>query len=71
MAIGSPIVLAPLLFEDGDGAGSILVDDLGFNGGPFDQRLSDYHPLFAVKQPNLAKFDRPSDLAGKGLHLNQ
>ena len=65
MAIGPPIVLAPLFLEDGDGAGSALVDDLGFDGGPFDQRLSDLYTLVAVDQPNLAEFDRPPTLPGR------
>ena len=60
-----------MFLEDGDGAGSALVDDLGFDGGPFDQRLSDLYTLLAVNQPNLADFDRPSDLPGKGLDLDQ
>ena len=71
MAIGPPIVLAPLFLEDGDGAGSTLVDDFGLDGGPFDQRLSDCYSCVAVNQPNLAEFDRPPDLAGKGFHLDQ
>ncbi len=69
MAIGPPIVLAPLFLEDGDGAGSALVDDLSFDGGPFDQRLSDLYTLVAVDQPNLAEFDRPSDLRREGIPL--
>ena len=60
-----------MFLEDGDGAGSALVDDLGFDGGPFDQRLSDLHTPVAVDQPNLAEFYRPPDLAGEGLHLDQ
>lgn len=71
MAIGSPIVLAPLLLEDGNGAGPTLVDDLGFDCGPFDQGLSNRYARVAVNQPNLAKFDRSPDLAGKRRHLNQ
>ena len=71
MAIGAPIVLSPFFLEDGDGAGSSLVDNLGFDGSPFDQRLSDLYPPVAVDQPNLAEFDRPPDLAGEGLHLDQ
>jgi hypothetical protein len=70
MAIGAPVILAPLFLKDGDGPGSILVDDLGFDGGTFDQRLSDHHTLFAMNQPNLADFDCPPHLAGKGLHLD-
>ena len=71
MAIGPPIVFAPLFLEDSDGAGSALVDDLGFDGGPFDQRLSDLYTPLAVNQPNLAEFDRPPDFPGKGLDLDQ
>jgi len=71
MTIGPTIVLAPLFLEDGDGAGSALVDDLGFDGGPFHQRLSDLYTPLAVNQPNLAEFDRPSNLPGKGLDLDQ
>jgi hypothetical protein len=41
MAIGPPIVLAPLFLEDGDGAGPTLADDLSLDCRPFDQRLSD------------------------------
>ena len=41
MAIGPPVILAPLFLEDGDGAGPALVDDFGFDGRSFDQGLSD------------------------------
>jgi hypothetical protein len=68
MAIGPPIVLAPLFLEDGNGAGPALVNDFGFDGGPFDQWLSDCYTFIAVDQPNLAEFDCSPDLAGKGLH---
>ena len=50
---------------------SALVDNLGFDGGPLDQRLSYLYTLVAVDQPNLAEFDRPPHFAGKGLHLDQ
>jgi len=70
MAIRPPIVLATLFLKDGDGTGSALVDDLRFDGGPFDRRLSDLHTPVAVDQPDLAELDRPPDLAGKGFHLD-
>ena len=50
MAIGPPIVFAPLFLEDGDGAGPALVDDLGFDGGPFDQRLSDLYTPVSITE---------------------
>ena len=71
MAIGPTIVFSPLLLESGDGPGSALVDDLRFDGGPFNRWLSDLHTTVAVDQPDLAEFDRPTDLAGKGFHLDQ
>ncbi len=48
MAIGPPIVLAPLFLEDGDGPGSALVDDFGLDGSPFNLRLSDLYTLVAM-----------------------
>jgi hypothetical protein len=44
------------------------VNDFGFDGGPFDQWLSDRYTFVAVDQPNLAEFDRSPDLAGEGFH---
>src|SRR4029077_3735178 len=71
MAIRPPIVFAPLFLKDGDGTGSALVDNLGFDGGPLHQRLSYLYTLVAVDQPNMAEFDRPPHFAAKGLHLYQ
>src|SRR5690349_11785922 len=71
MALGAPVVLAPLLLEHDNRACPPLIDDLRRDLRTLDQGLTDLDALVAVDESHVAQFHCAADVACEAFDVKE